>query len=393
MTQKIKTFNAIAEKGLNILQEKKFEVSDGLSDPDAIILRSHKLKKEDFGNNLIAIARAGAGVNNIPVEECSELGIPVFNTPGANANAVKEIVLAALLMSSRGLFQGANFVNSIEESNQEELKPLIESGKKSFKGRELTGGTLGVVGMGAIGSKVADMGVMLGMNVIGYDPAITVEAAWKLPNKVERKESIDDVFKESDYISLHVPANDKTKGLINSDLLKNAKNGLRLINFARDEIVVSKDIIESLDKNILSKYITDFADLDLISRAKTANDVIILPHIGASTSQAEENCSVMAAEQLDDFLNNGNIKNSVNFPELIEPRPSQFRITLSNKNHPGMIGKITTVLADNKLNIIDMVNKSRGDIAYNVIDLETKPPEKVLVELSALDDVISVREL
>ena len=393
MTQKIKTFNAIAEKGLNILQEKKFEVSDGLSDPDAIILRSHKLKKEDFGNNLKAIARAGAGVNNIPVEECSELGIPVFNTPGANANAVKEIVLAALLMSSRGLFQGANFVNSIEESNQEELKPLIESGKKSFKGRELTGGTLGVVGMGAIGSKVADMGVMLGMNVIGYDPAITVEAAWKLPNKVERKESIEDVFKESDYISLHVPANDKTKGLINSDLLKNAKKGLRLINFARDEIVVSKDIIESLDKNILSKYITDFADLDLISRAKTANDVIILPHIGASTSQAEENCSVMAAEQLDDFLNNGNIKNSVNFPELIEPRPSEFRITLSNKNHPGMIGKITTVLADNKLNIIDMVNKSRGDIAYNIIDLETKPPEKVLVELSALDDVISVREV
>ena len=393
MTQKIKTFNAIAEKGLNILQEKKFEVSDGLSDPDAIILRSHKLKKEDFGNNLKAIARAGAGVNNIPVEECSELGIPVFNTPGANANAVKEIVLAALLMSSRGLFQGANFVNSIEESNQEELKPLIESGKKSFKGRELTGGTLGVVGMGAIGSKVADMGVMLGMNVIGYDPAITVEAAWKLPNKVERKESIEDVFKESDYISLHVPANEKTKGLINSDLLKNAKNGLRLINFARDEIVVSKDIIESLDKNILSKYITDFADLELISRAKTANDVIILPHIGASTNQAEENCSVMAAEQLDDFLNNGNIKNSVNFPELIEPRPSEFRITLSNKNHPGMIGKITTVLADNKLNIIDMVNKSRGDIAYNVIDLETKPPEKVLLELSALDDVISVREV
>ena len=393
MTQKIKTFNAIAEKGLSILQEKNFEVSDGLSDPDAIILRSHKLKKDDFGNNLKAIARAGAGVNNIPVEECSELGIPVFNTPGANANAVKEIVLAALLMSSRGLLQGANFVNSIEGSNQDELKPLIESGKKSFKGRELSGGTLGVVGMGAIGSKVADMGVMLGMNVIGYDPAITVEAAWKLPNKVERKESIEDVFKESDYVSLHVPANDKTKGLINSELLKTAKNGLRLINFARDEIVNSKDIIESLDKSILSKYITDFADLDLISRAKTSNDVIILPHIGASTSQAEENCSVMAAEQLDDFLNNGNIKNSVNFPELIEPRPSEFRITLSNKNHPGMIGKITTVLADNKLNIIDMVNKSRGDIAYNVIDIETKPPEKVLVELSVLDDVISVREV
>ena len=393
MAQKIKTFNAIAEKGLNILQEKKFEVSEGLSNPDAIILRSHKLQKEEFGKNLKAIARAGAGVNNIPVEECSELGIPVFNTPGANANEVIEIVLAALLMSYRGLFQGANFVNSIEESNQNELKPLIESGKKSFKGRELSGGTLGVVGMGAIGSKVADMGVMLGMNVIGYDPAITVEAAWKLPNKVERKESIEDVFKESDYISLHVPANDKTKGLINSDLLSKAKKGLRLINFARDEIVVSKDIIDSLDKSILSKYITDFADLELISRAKTFSDVIILPHIGASTSQAEENCSVMAAEQLDDFLSNGNIKNSVNFPELIEPRPSEFRITLSNKNHPGMIGKITTVLAENKLNIIDMVNKSRGEIAYNVIDLETKPPEKVLDELSSLDDVIYVREV
>ena len=393
MAQKIKTFNAIAEKGLNILQEKKFEVSEHLSNPDAIILRSHKLQKEEFGKNLKAIARAGAGVNNIPVEECSELGIPVFNTPGANANAVKEIVLAALLMSSRGLFQGANFVNSIEESNQNELKPLIESGKKSFKGRELSGGTLGVVGMGAIGSKVADMGVMLGMNVIGYDPAITVEAAWKLPNKVERKESIEDVFKESDYISLHVPANDKTKGLINSDLLSKAKKGLRLINFARDEIVVSKDIIDSLDKSILSKYITDFADIELISRAKTFSDVIILPHIGASTSQAEENCSVMAAEQLDDFLSNGNIKNSVNFPELIEPRPSEFRITLSNKNHSGMIGKITTVLAENKLNIIDMVNKSRGEIAYNVIDLETKPPEKVLDELSSLDDVIYVREV
>ncbi len=393
MTQKIKTFNAISEKGLILLKEKKFEISESLTDPDAIILRSYKLSSNEFGNNLKAIARAGAGVNNIPVEECSELGIPVFNTPGANANAVKEIVLAALLMSSRGLFQGANFVHSIDEAKQDELKPLIESGKKSFKGRELSGGTLGVIGMGAIGAKVADMGVMLGMNVIGFDPAITVEAAWKLPNQVERKEKIEDVFKDSDYISLHVPANDATKGLINEELLKNAKKGLRLINFARDEIVVSTDIIKSLDDQTLSKYITDFADLDLISRAKTKYDVIILPHIGASTSQAEENCSVMAAEQLDDFLNNGNIRNSVNFPELIEPRLSDFRITISNKNHPGMIGKITTVLAENKLNIIDMVNKSRGDLAYNVIDLETKPSEKVLGELSSLEDVISVREV
>ena len=393
MNYKVKTINNISDKGLNILKDKGYAIGEDESEPDAIILRSHKLQMSEIPSSVKAIVRAGAGVNNIPVEECSKIGIPVFNTPGANANAVKEMVLAALLMSSRGIFDGVKFVHGIEDVSKEDLKAHIESGKKSFKGRELKDGCLGVIGMGAIGAKVAEMGVMLGMNVIGYDPAITVEAAWKLPNKVERKESIEDVFKESDYISLHVPANDKTKGLINSDLLKNAKNGLRLINFARDEIVVSKDIIESLDKNILSKYITDFADLDLISRAKTAKDVIILPHIGASTSQAEENCSVMAAEQLDDFLNNGNIKNSVNFPELIEPRPSEFRVTLSNKNHPGMIGKITTVLADNELNIIDMVNKSRGDIAYNVIDLETKPPEKVLIELSALDDVISVREV
>ena len=390
---KIQILNNIAKEGLEQLKKNEFSLSEDYLKASGIVLRSHNLTELEISESLLAIARAGAGTNNIDIKNCSDHGVVVFNTPGANANAVKEIVLAALLMSSRGLFQGANFVNSIEESNQEELKPLIESGKKSFKGRELTGGTLGVVGMGAIGSKVADMGVMLGMNVIGYDPAITVEAAWKLPNKVERKESIEDVFKESDYISLHVPANDKTKGLINSDLLSKAKKGLRLINFARDEIVVSKDIIDSLDKSILSKYITDFADLELISRAKTFSDVIILPHIGASTSQAEENCSVMAAEQLDDFLSNGNIKNSVNFPELIEPRPSEFRITLSNKNHPGMIGKITTVLADNKLNIIDMVNKSRGEIAYNVIDLETKPPEKVLDELSSLDDVIYVREV
>ena len=391
MTQKIKTFNAISKKGLSLLEKKDFEISESHSDPDAIILRSHKLQSVEFGKDLKAIARAGAGVNNVPVEECSELGIPVFNTPGANANAVKEIVLAALLMSSRGLFQGASFVNSIEEPSQDKLKPLIESGKKDFKGRELTGGTLGVVGMGAIGSKVADMGVMLGMNVIGFDPAITVEAAWKLPNKVVRKESIEDVFKESDYISLHVPANEKTKGLINLDLLKNSKQGLRLINFARDEIVVSSDIIKCLENGILSKYITDFADLELISRAKNKKDVIVLPHIGASTSQAEENCSVMAAEQLEDFLVNGNVKNSVNFPELVEPRLSDFRITLSNKNHPGMIGKITDEIGYKNINIADMTHKSRDSIGINLIDLEELPSEDLIDSIREIDHVISVR--
>ena len=393
MNFKVKTHNAIADTGLTRLQEGNFSVSDAQNDPDAIILRSYKLPVDELNNSLKAVARAGAGYNNVPVAECSEKGIVVFNTPGANANAVKEIVLAGLLMSSRGIYAGANFVNEIDGIDSDDLKAHIEAGKKEFKGRELKGATLGVIGMGAIGAQVASMGVFLDMNVIGYDPAITVEAAWKLPNNVKRTDNLKTIFANSDYITLHVPAIEATKNLIDKPLLSSCKPGLKLINFARDEIVNSKDIIESLDKSILSKYITDFADLDLISRAKTSNDVIILPHIGASTSQAEENCSVMAAEQLDDFLNNGNIRNSVNFPELIEPRPSEFRITLSNKNHPGMIGKITTVLADNKLNIIDMVNKSRGDIAYNVIDIETKPSEKVLVELSALDDVISVREV
>ena len=393
MTFTIKTFNAIAEKGINLLKESNFEVSDSHDSPDAIILRSHKLQEGDIEGTLKAIARAGAGVNNVPVDICSIKGIPVFNTPGANANAVKEIVLAALLMSSRGLFAGANFVNSIKGLDKEDLKPHIELGKKDFKGRELKGATLGVIGMGAIGAQVADMGVMLGMQVIGYDPAISVEAAWKLPNKVQRKESIEEVFKESDYISLHVPANDKTKGLIDNKLLKESKKGLRLINFARDEIVVSGDIIKNLSDGILSKYISDFADLDLITRAKDESDVIILPHIGASTSQAEENCAVMAAEQIQDYLLNGNIKNSVNFPELVEPRVSDNRLTISNKNQAGLIGKFTTVLAENRLNIVDMVNKSRGDIAYNVIDLENKPSNDILEQLQSLEDVITVREV
>ena len=393
MNFKVKTHNAIAESGLTMLTEASFSVSEEENDPDAIILRSYKLPVDELNNSLKAVARAGAGFNNVPVKECSEKGIVVFNTPGANANAVKEIVLAGLLMSSRGIYAGASFVNEINGIDSKDLKAHIELGKKEFKGRELKGATLGVVGMGAIGAQVAGMGVFLDMEVIGYDPAITVEAAWKLPNNVSRTDNLKTIFTNSDYVTLHVPAIEATKNLIDHSVLSECKAGLKLINFARDEIVDSAAIIKALESGQLGSYVTDFADLDLIKRAKEVGDVIILPHIGASTSQAEENCSVMAAEQLDDFLNNGNIKNSVNFPELVEPRPSEFRITLSNKNHPGMIGKITTVLADNKLNIIDMVNKSRGDIAYNIIDLETKPPERVLADLSSLDDVISVREV
>ena len=393
MNFKVKTHNAIADTGLTRLKDGNFSVSDSEKDPDAIILRSYKLPVEELNDSLKAVARAGAGYNNVPVEECSEKGVVVFNTPGANANAVKEIVLAGLLMSSRGIYAGANFVNKIDGVDSADLKAHIESGKKDFKGRELKGAMLGVVGMGAIGAQVAGMGVFLDMEVIGYDPAITVEAAWKLPNNVKRTDNLKNILANSDYVTLHVPAVEATRNLIDKSMLEACKPGLKLINFARDEIVDSSAVIGALDSGQLGAYVTDFADLTLIERAKKFGDVIILPHIGASTKQAEENCSVMAADQLKDYLENGNIKNSVNFPELIEERQSDFRLTLSNKNVAGMIGQITTILAENNINIVEMINKSRDEIAYNVIDLESEPSKKVIADLEALENVINVRAI
>ena len=393
MNFKVKTHNAIADTGLTRLKDGNFSVSDSEKDPDAIILRSYKLPVEELNDSLKAVARAGAGYNNVPVEECSEKGVVVFNTPGANANAVKEIVLAGLLMSSRGIYAGANFVNKIDGVDSADLKAHIESGKKDFKGRELKGAMLGVVGMGAIGAQVAGMGVFLDMEVIGYDPAITVEAAWKLPNNVKRTDNLKNILANSDYVTLHVPAVEATRNLIDKSMLEACKPGLKLINFARDEIVNSSAVIAALDSGQLGAYVTDFADLILIERAKKFGDVIVLPHIGASTRQAEENCSVMAADQLKDYLENGNIKNSVNFPELIEERQSDFRLTLSNKNVAGMIGQITTILAENNINIVEMINKSRDEIAYNVIDLESEPSKKVITDLEALENVINVRAI
>ena len=393
MNFRVKTHNAIAESGLTKLSEGNFSVSEEEKDPDAIILRSYKLPLNELNASLKAIARAGAGFNNVPVKECSEKGIVVFNTPGANANAVKEIVPAGLLMSSRGIYAGASFINEIDGVDSKDLKAYIESGKKEFKGRELKGATLGVIGMGAIGAQVAGMGVFLDMEVVGYDPAITVEAAWKLPNNVTRTDNLKNIFANSDYVTLHVPAIEATKNLIDDSVLSECKPGLKLINFARDEIVDSSAVIKALESEQLGSYVTDFADLELIRRAKEVGDVIILPHIGASTRQAEENCSVMAADQIKDFLENGNIKNSVNFPELIEERQSDFRLTLSNRNVAGMIGQITTILAENNINIVELINKSRDEIAYNVIDLETKPSEKVIADLEALENVINVREV
>ena len=393
MNFRVKTHNAIAESGLTKLSEGNFSVSEEEKDPDAIILRSYKLPLNELNASLKAIARAGAGFNNVPVKECSEKGIVVFNTPGANANAVKEIVLAGLLMSSRGIYAGASFINEIDGVDSKDLKAYIESGKKEFKGRELKGATLGVIGMGAIGAQVAGMGVFLDMEVVGYDPAITVEAAWKLPNNVTRTDNLKNIFANSDYVTLHVPAIEATKNLIDDSVLSECRPGLKLINFARDEIVDSSAVIKALESEQLGSYVTDFADLELIKRAKEVGDVIILPHIGASTMQAEENCSVMAANQIINFLEHGNIENSVNYPQIIEPMETNYRLTIANKNVSGMIGKITAIIAEEGLNIIDMKNRSRDDIAYNVIDLDSEPSNKSIEAIKVEENIINVRQI
>jgi len=388
---KIKTLSNISSKGLMALSQSSCSIDDDCKDPDGILIRSTKLEKTYLNNNLKAISRAGAGFNNIPIDACSEKGIVVFNTPGANANAVKELVLAGLMLSSRNVFSSIDFVNNLEHlKHMKDLEPFLEENKKRFKGRELSGSTLGVVGLGAIGSKVARMGVALDMKVVGYDPALSVEAAWRLPSQVEPADSIEDLFSVADFISLHIPANDKTKGIIDSKLLDKASKA-SLLNFARHEVVDEKAVLRALDKDSLSNFITDFPTPELIKRANSEGDVLLLPHIGASTNQAEENCAVMAVQQLANFLENGDITNSVNFPNVRLPRSTKYRLAITNKNVPAMIGQIATSLGNLGLNIADMTNVSRGEIAYNLIDIENKVVEKALEELSLIEDVINVR--
>ncbi len=388
---KIKTLSNISSKGLMALSQSSCSIDDDCKDPDGILIRSTKLEKTYLNNTLKAISRAGAGFNNIPIDACSEKGIVVFNTPGANANAVKELVLAGLMLSSRNVFSSIDFVNNLEHlKHMKDLEPFLEENKKRFKGRELSGSTLGVVGLGAIGSKVARMGVALDMKVVGYDPALSVEAAWRLPSQVEPADSIEDLFSVADFISLHIPANDKTKGIIDSKLLDKASKA-SLLNFARHEVVDEKAVLRALDKDSLSNFITDFPTPELIKRANREGDVLLLPHIGASTNQAEENCAVMAVQQLANFLENGDITNSVNFPNVRLPRSTKYRLAITNKNVPAMIGQIATSLGNLGLNIADMTNVSRGEIAYNLIDIENKVVEKALEELSLIEDVINVR--
>ena len=388
---KIKTLSKIAATGLETLSNTACVLEEESKDPDGVLVRSTQLNKSNLNQSLKAISRAGVGVNNIPIDLCTERGIVVFNTPGANANAVKELVLAALMLSSRNVFSSIDFVNSLKHiEKMEELEPFLEENKKKFKGRELSGSTLGVVGLGDIGSKVAGMGVALDMKVIGYDPALSVEAAWRLPSQVEPADSIEEIFSRGDFITLHIPAIESTKGIVNLELLKNAKKA-SLLNFARHEVVNNESILEALETGLLINFITDFPTPDLIQRANDHGDVILLPHIGASTTQAQENCAIMAVEQLSDFLQNGNIKNSVNFPSVNLPRSTKNRIAITNRNVPAMIGQIATSLGELGLNIADMINVSRGDLAYNLIDIENGVDEAALSKLSAIDNVINVR--
>lgn len=385
---KIKTFNQISVKGLERFSREKYEVGSDIGHPDAILLRSHKLHNESLPESVLAVARAGAGVNNVPVDDYSKKGIVVFNTPGANANAVKELVLAGLLLGSRGIKSGIDHVKTLHDVHDAgELHKMLEGQKKQFAGNELMGKTLGIVGLGAIGSLVADMALALGMNVVGYDPALSIEAAWRLSSDVQKAENLASLLARCDYVSLHVPAIEATKHLINDDALAQTKPGMTLVNFARESIVDPSAIVRGLDAGILKSYICDFPEPNFYGRS----DVIAMPHIGASTAEAEENCAVMAADQIKDFLENGNIKNSVNFPAVSVARCEGQRIIFSNHNVPKVLGSVLSVLADNNVNVIDMMNKSRGDLAYNILDVEQMENGNVIKEIQKVEHVISVR--
>jgi D-3-phosphoglycerate dehydrogenase len=388
MARQVLTLNQISVKGLERLPRDCYEIASEFSHPDAILLRSHKLKVEDIADSVLAIGRAGAGTNNIPVAQCSERGIPVFNSPGATATAVKELVATGMLLGSRGVIEGIQYVETLGSMQDGvELNRTLEAQKKQFKGSELVGKTLGVVGLGAIGSMVAEMALTLGMEVIGYDPALSVEAAWRLSSQVRKAEALSALFARSDFISLHLPVLDSTRGLINGELLNAAKPGCCLLNFARQEIVDEASLLQALDDGKLRKYIADFPSPSLIGR----DDVILMPHIGASTDEAEENCAIMAAEQLRDFLENGNIRNSVNFPTLALERVTGCRLSVTNENVPRILGSVLSILADEDINVIDMLNKSRDDIAYNLIDIGTHVSDEVLEQMRALEGVVNVR--
>lgn len=387
---KVRTYNQISSKGLDRFPRDRYEIASEFAQPDAFLLRSQKLHDIEIPGSVVAVARAGAGVNNIPVADYTAKGVVVFNTPGANANAVKELVMSGLLLASRDIFAGMNYVQSLTDIREAgEMSALLEKEKSRFAGCELYGKTLGVVGLGAIGAIVANIALDFGMDVVGYDPAISVESAWRLSSRVEKMDSLQHLLGRADYTTLHVPALETTRHLINAETLRSFKPGAKLLNFAREEIVDTQALIAALDNQQLGGYITDFPTPELLAR----NNVLLMPHIGASTAEAEENCAIMAANQLMEFLENGSIHNSVNFPSTHMARNGGHRLTFSNKNVPKVLGNVLGILANNNNNVIDLVNKSRDNIAYNIIDVEDRPMADTVAAIAAVDGVVSVRLL
>ena len=384
-----KIYNNIAQEGIDTLKENGLK--EDQVNPDALLLRSQVLNESDFNDSLKCIGRAGAGTNNIPVGDATDRGVVVFNTPGANANAVKELVVCGMLLASRGIIQGSSYAMTLKGMETDELNKSMESQKKFFKGSELKGKTLGIVGLGAIGSLLAQTANIMGMKIIGFDPYISVDAAWRLPKEVEKADSLETLLANCDYISLHVPLVDSTKNLISSKTLSFLKDGAKIINLSRGGIVNNDDILNSLESGKVNRYVTDFPTPDLIKRADENGDVILLPHLGASTKEAEINCANMACEQVSNFLKNGTIVNSVNFPSIKLGRTTNFRLVIINKNEPGMIGKIADQIASSNLNITDMTNKSRDEIAINLIDLDENPAVEIIKNIEKIEHVLSVR--
>lgn len=385
----IKPYNQISQAGFSKLPNTTFEINTETDAPHGILVRSYHLHDTPLPETLLGIARAGAGTNNIPVAKCTEKGIPVFNTPGANANAVKELVLTALFISSRRVVEGTNWVQTQAET--EELNKAVENAKKQFSGPEIQGKTLGVVGLGAIGVLVANAALDLGMDVIGYDPYLTLESAWHLSAAVRKSETLEELFAKSDYVTLHIPLNDKTKHTVSKDLLAVAKKGMRLLNFARGELVDNIALLEAIENKTVSRYITDFPKTELLGNP----NIILTPHLGASTPESEENCAEMAAVALREYLLYGNIKNSVNFPNCIVPYSGKPRITVSHSNIVNMIGQLGSVLTKHHINVDKMVNNSKGELAYNIIVCDDLPADtSALVEdLYAISSVKRVRIL
>ena len=386
-----KTFNNIAEDGIDILRNNKFkEVSEK---PDGILLRSYNISDKDLEDSLLCIARAGAGTNNIPIEDATKKGIVVFNTPGANANAVKELVICGMLLSSRGIIEGIEFAKKLELEDVEGLNKAMEAQKKAFAGNELAGKTLGIIGLGSIGSMLAQAAHTLGMKLVGYDPYISIEGAWRLPAEVEKAETMEALLRQSDFVSLHVPLVEGTKNLINQSNLKKFKKGAKLINLSRGGIVNTNDVIAALENGSLGRFVTDFPTSELIKRSASSNDVVLLPHLGASTKEAEINCAVMAANQMVNYLQDGTILNSVNFPRISLSRGTNHRLVIINHNEPGMISKIADSIAACDINIAEMTNKSRDEIAINLIDLECKASNQLIEQLRSVEHVMSVRSI